>query len=117
MAFCDPVDFPLKIRRQITFGPYVFICKDVNDTVVNLTGYTVQALARPQIESPNTLDLAPVITNAAGGEITIEFTDEETSAFLLGDYNYDLVLENAGGERLNPIVAGTLRVIDVNSRE
>lgn len=114
---CDPVTFPLKLRQTIAYGPLVINCQDANGDAVPLTGFTVFAVGRPQLESPNNIDLMPVITNAATGEITISLTGDQISAFPLGDYNWDLVLEDAGGVGLGPFLAGPLQVLAINSRD
>jgi hypothetical protein len=114
---CDPAYYPLKIRREITFGPLTVTCQDVNAVPVDLTGFLVFALARPELESTTNIDLGPVITDPVNGVITIAFTDEQTAAFALGEYVYDIVLEDGSGNRLNPILAGPLSIIDVVSRE
>jgi hypothetical protein len=114
---CDPANFPIKIRRGIHYGPLTVSCQDSNDDPVPLTGFSVFAVARPQLESPNEIDLEPAITNAVGGVITIDLDDETTNQFAVGDYVWDLVLQEPGGERIPPLLAGPLSVIDYVSRE
>lgn len=114
---CDPAYFAISIRRGIHYGPLTITCEDSTNTAVPLTGFSVFAVARPQLESPNEIDLEPAITNAVGGIITIELTDAKTNQFPAGEYVWDLVLANAIGQRLPPLLAGPLTVIDYVSRE
>lgn len=115
-----PGNLPLRIRRGVSFGPILISCQDGEGNPFNLTGYTVSALARPEIGSPNTIDLDPDITDAINGGITLEFTDEETERLLRpfppGEYVYDVVLQNSSGEKLEPSISGVLTVEDFSSR-
>jgi hypothetical protein len=80
--------------------------------VVNLTGYSVHAQARRIPDDTLLQNLAPTITNAAGGEITIpKFTDEQTLNFKpISNGKWSLVLENSTGDWLPAIVAGAYSV-------
>lgn len=101
----------------MSFGPVTLICQDSNSTAINLTGFGVASLARPQLESPNNIDLQPVISDPTNGVIEFaEFTDAETSAMALGEYGYDLVLINLSSERIGPFIAGPFTVLDYYSR-
>lgn len=112
-----PGNLPLKMRRGSTFGPISIFCKDGLGAAFNLTGYAAFGVARRETQSSDTYDLQPAITAGLTGEIKIEFTDEQTiQLFPAGEYAYDLVLEAPGGVRGNPLIAGTLTVIDENTR-
>ncbi len=90
---------------------------DVIVAVAPLTGWTALAMVRTNPQRHLILDLAPVITNATGGEITISLTDEETAAIETpGDYVWDLVLERPSGERLGPFIAGNFIITTANTR-
>lgn len=80
--------------------------------VVNLTGFTAHAQARRIPDDTLLQNLAPTITNAAGGEITIpKFTDEQTLLFKpISNGKWSLVLENSTGDWLPAIVAGAYSV-------
>lgn len=80
--------------------------------VVDLTGYSVHAQARRIPDDTLLQNLAPTITNAAGGEITIpKFTDEQTLLFKpITNGKWSLVLENSTGDWLPAIVAGAYSV-------
>lgn len=113
---CDPVLFPLKIRRNIRYGPLIITCNDTNDDPVNLSDYAAFAVGRPEIESTTLIDLEPEITDAVAGEITIDLTDEKTAAFPAGTYVWDLILVKGGADRSGPFLYGPLTVIDTVTR-
>ncbi len=103
-------DFP-PIYKGTTWGPYVFTCKDGNGDPVDLTGYSAFAEARLHPSGCLAFDLAPEITDAAGGEITFEFDKDETNTKPVGNFGWDLVLENAAGERKGPYAIGVVPVL------
>jgi hypothetical protein len=81
--------------------------------IVDLTGFTAHAHARRSADAHEILeDLAPVITNPSGGEITIgKFTVAETLLFKnVTNGVWSVVLENVAGDWLPPIVAGIYAV-------
>lgn len=104
----SPANFTLSIFQGITFGPLLIQAKDASGAAVNLTGYTPEAEIRKAKGRTAELirDLAPVVSNAAGGEIRIALTDEQTAALPAGRFEWDLVLLKADGTRLGPYVAG-----------
>jgi hypothetical protein len=105
----------LRIYRGITFAPDTIAVLDEDAEVVDLSGCTLYAQARAWGFRSPVIDLAPTITTAADGIVTIALTDEETAALVPGVYRWDLVVENAGGERLGPYVAGLLIVQAINT--
>jgi hypothetical protein len=114
----EPANLPLKIRRGIKWG-LIILCKDgaTPPEPVDLTDWEVFALARPTLDSPNELDFEPAITDPTAGEITIELSSDQTEQFPLGEYIYDVVLQDDEGNKQDPILAGRLSVIDFTSRE
>lgn len=114
-----PANFPIFIQRGIAYGPIPIICyddippPDGTGNVVPLTGYTVFAQARRKTDDREILfDLGPVITDAGGGAISIpKLTDEQTLRLKpVSDGVWNLVLQNAAGDRLPPIVSGSYNV-------
>ena len=110
-----PAIKPIAITKGITFDPLQVVCYDTNSTIVDLTGWTVYGSARKTPGEPVAFALSPVITDAPGGEITIEFTAAETSAFPVGFFEYDIVLEKPDGVRIGPLMAGPVSVVNLNS--
>ncbi|MFA7302071.1 MAG: hypothetical protein WC069_07200, partial [Candidatus Shapirobacteria bacterium] len=95
-----PAALNLTIIKGITFGPVLITCKDSGGAAVNLTGWSVTADARQSPSKAVAFSLAPQITDAAAGQITVGFSDEQTNALPAGTFRWDLVLERPTGERL-----------------
>jgi hypothetical protein len=106
-----PAIHDITIRRGATFGPKRFAFKDDAGNPVDLIGWKVWAHARKRPLGPLLFDLAPQITDAPAGVVTIYRTDEQTSAYpRLEEGAWDLLLENPDGERIGPLVAGFVNV-------
>jgi len=91
-----------------------------DDNPVNLTGYTPEAQVRRNPRASVILDLAPTVTNAATGEVTIPAitTANTTLITSFGTFYWDFVLKvTASGERLGPFVAGTFTISDSITQE
>jgi hypothetical protein len=103
----------LLLNPRTTFGPFIFLFKDGDGVPIDLTDWTVWAQAYYKVAGggcPRRLDLAPVITDAVNGEVTIYITDENTSTIPEGDGAWDMLLQNTDGEILGPYVAGAFTV-------
>lgn len=76
--------------------------QDANGDPVDLTGATARAEVRKRaaVSSTLILNLAPTITNAAGGVIAINVSGDVTAALEPGSGKWDLVVETAGGDTL-----------------
>jgi len=106
-----PYNLPLNIIKGISYGPVIFNFKQEDTTAFDLTGgWKVFAYARKNQDARTKIDLNPVITDAAGGEVQIQFSDEQTLAMLGGEYGWDMVLETPLGVRLGPYFEGKLKV-------
>ncbi len=113
----QPASLAFTIYKGVTFGPVLITCTDSEGAPVDLTGWTAYATARLLAPGwPGEIDLAPSITNAAAGQITLGMTDDQTQALTTGKFGYDLVLQNPDGERLGPFLAGTISVFTLNTR-
>jgi hypothetical protein len=110
-----PVSRNLDIVQGLTFGPILFTAKDSSNVVVDITGWSAFAEARAKPCGALAFDIEPEVTDAAAGEIEIEFTDAETAALPIGRYGWDLVLENPAGERFGPFAAGTVSVRELHT--
>lgn len=77
----------------------------------DLTGCTAFAHVRKQAGHEDVLiDLDPAITDAVGGEITIEIEDEVTANWKAGFWKWDVIIELADGSVTEPIVSGSFLV-------
>ena len=103
-----PASLDLTLTRDITFGPIVIVCKDSAGTVVNVTGWTAYAEVRKKPEDTTAiLNLAPVVSNGAAGEVTIPAIANSTTKTLpAGAYLWDFILQKPTGERLGPFISG-----------
>lgn len=112
-----PVIHDFECFRGTKLGPLVLTARDTTGALVDLTGWTIYADARAQ-GAPDVVafSMGATITDATAGEITIVKTDEETDAFDLGRYFYDVVLENVAGERFGPFATGIVSVKDLNTQ-
>lgn len=73
----------------------------------DLTGYTAESQVRVQPGDEVILDLEPIVTDAANGEITLQtFTDEETAIYIADVYQWDLLLVDSLNEITGPYLAG-----------
>lgn len=107
---CDPTLVNLEIHKGATYGPLIIRLKDSQNLPVDLTGWSVWAEVRSDSAAAVALDLAPTISDALTGEVTISKTDEQTAALTAGTYLWDLLAENDSGERLGPIVSGSVTI-------
>lgn len=93
--------------KGLTFQPVVFRFQDADKNAIDITGWQFWAEAR---EDAKVINLNPTITDATAGEITLEATDEQTTLWERGDYDWDLIAEDDAGVKFGPIVTGRLGV-------
>ena len=103
------------ISRGAACEPLVITIKDKTlQTPIDFTGYRAFAYIKHAPTEDLILDLAPNVTNAAGGEITIPaISPAVTSTIPAGSYKWDLVLESSTGIATGPWLAGTVVVQDI----
>lgn len=99
------------VYAGLSFGPLTIRCLDGNGAPVSLTGYTPYAQVRDPDTGTLKLDLSPVISDAADGEITMNPSDEDTTGAGLGKWKWDLILENPSGDLIGPIVEGNASIL------
>ena len=114
----EPTERDLTIIRGITFGPVTIVCRDQPEAdgglPVDLTDYIPYAAVRrkPGGELLE-LDLAPQVTDTAGGEVTIPaIQDEDTELLEPFRGGWDFILELPNGERRGPFVTGKFVIRD-----
>lgn len=106
----------LVIRRGIVLAAQTYSITE-SGAAKNLTGWSAHADARSRANRDEVaFDLAPTITNAAGGIVSISMTTAQTTVLTPGWYTYDLVLENSSGERFGPYAWGSISVEDLNTQ-
>ncbi len=104
------------IYRGVAFGPKVFVFKDSTGAVIDLSGLTARAQARENVNGAVKVDLEPEVTDAAAGEVTMEFTLAEVTAMPAGKFQWDMVFEQGDGERIGPFVFGELKIPVLNTQ-
>ena len=111
----EPAKPTITIYKGVDFF-YKVIWKDANETEIPITNWTVQCDVRKSPSTAIAFSLNPVITDGAGGEVTMSLTKTETDALTCGSYRYDLVFTTEAGERVGPLIAGRLFVKELNSQ-
>lgn len=105
-----PENLDLAIQRGISFGPVTVTCLDDEGEVLDITGYTAYAEARERPGGCIAINLAPTIPMGTDGKVSIVLTDDQTDDLAVGNYGWDLILENPAGERLGPYAYGAVAV-------
>jgi hypothetical protein len=102
-----PAPLSLTLVAGLIFGPVILRAKDENDQPIDLTGWKVWAEVRKKPGASVILDLHPYFSDPINGEITIpKLTDEETYDFKVGDYQWDLIMEDPAGDRHGIYITG-----------
>jgi hypothetical protein len=109
----------LTIRQGATFGPVVCTLKDNAGNPINITGYTVRASIRksPFSRKLTGCNATCIITNAAAGQWSFEFTAADTALLAAGDnenspeslHQWDMEIQEPSG-KIIPVVYGTVKV-------
>ncbi len=86
----------------------------VTDHPVDISGFTVQSVAKRTTDSAVALNLNPSVTNGPIGEITIPplSSDATQDIEVVGTFNFDVVLVDNGGGRTGVYVKGPLLISD-----
>jgi hypothetical protein len=112
MAFPD-----LVIKRGVTFPEVEISFADGSGVPMNLVGWSVYADVCEQPSSVASFSLNPTIVSAESGVVKLsEITPSGSMALKVGDYHWDLVLQNTLGQRLGPYIEGAVSVISVNTK-
>lgn len=109
----QPLD--LTIEKGVTFGPIQIICKDADDVIVPLAGWSAFAEGRKFECGPIFINFAPIIeADDADGLITIpEVSWENTKLLHELTGRWDLILQDPTGRRLPPSIAGELIITNI----
>lgn len=103
-----PGKYDLTLYLHATFPGVQFQCLDIEDNPVNLTGCAAWAkVRRGSASGEELLDLAPAITNAAQGIVTVpEIPHGDLSDLPPGTHAWDLLIEDETGSRRGPYLTG-----------
>jgi len=94
-----PARHDLTVRRDRDYSE-VFIFKDGDGVVINLTGYAVRAQIRPQKDSTTLIITFTTVLTEVEGKVVISLTDAQTLTLTAYDKGWwDLVLTDPSGNR------------------
>lgn len=97
-----------KLRRGASFHR-LLVLQDADGAPVNLTGYVPLSEARVRAGADLAFALPWTLTNAAGGELTIDLTPATTSALPAGRFVWDLLLQHTESGRIyGPFCGGDI---------
>jgi len=86
------------------------VVEDSTGNVANLTGYTGAGQIRKTYSSNTATNFVVVVTNAAGGLLTLSLANAVTNAMKSGRYVYDVeITETSNGEKTR-VVEGQLTI-------
>jgi len=105
-----PAVLNFTIYKGMTFNSLIFNVKDVNGNAIDLTGWVVFAKSRNSYGQ--LIDLAPTITNAVAGQITIALTQTKTDSFNIGEQQWDMTFQKPDLTKIGPYVTGRITVKD-----
>ncbi len=103
----------LTMIRGCTFDVLEIQTLDANGDPVDLTGFTVYAEVRATPGGAVIIDLAPTITDAANGKVTIaEIDDETTFTYTPGSYRWDFLLEETATDNMQKFLEGGFNIVN-----
>ena len=108
-----PAYLELDIRTGTVFAPMTISFDQADLSPFNLTGYTCAAKIKTEPEGTLIYDLAPTVTNAAGGQCTIPRIDDSVTATLtLGTFQWDFILIDGSSNASGPYLEGRVTIKD-----
>jgi len=82
-----------------------------NDSVMNLTGYSVASQMRSTHDSNTVVGaFTGTVSNGSGGEITLLMSNSTTGGIEEGIYQYDVEITNGSSGRVTRILQGKVTV-------
>ena len=85
-------------------------------TAVPITGWTAYCDVRRSPSKAVAFSLTCTIPTGTDGRTVLTLTAAQTDALTAGDYRYDLVFLNDSSERVGPLIAGTITVVELNTQ-
>ena len=89
--------YNITIEQHADFARTFQIKED--DVAKDITAHTFTAQVRERAQSSTAVDFTGTIVDAATGKFKLTLTDTQTAAMKAGDYEYDCVMEDAGGKK------------------
>jgi len=105
-----PAVLNFTIYKGMTFDPLIFNVKDASNNAIDLTNWAVFAKSRNSYGQ--LIDLQPVITNAATGQITISLSQTKTDSFTIGEQQWDMTFQRPDTTKIGPYITGRITVKD-----
>lgn len=107
-----PASLDLVIFRDVTFSLGIN-CLDVNNSPVDITGWTPYAQARDKPGGRLIIDLAPTISGSpVNGAVVISLSSAQTSALEHGTFVWDFHMRQPNGLIIGPFLGGKFIVND-----
>ena len=94
----QPGTYNFTLQRRADYS-LLLQFKDSTNAVIDLTGYTAYAQAWNEGRTTKYADFAIAYTDRSNGQITISLTDTQTATFTPDELRYDVLLEDASGNR------------------
>mgnify|MGYP006287651919 CR=1 FL=1 len=98
------------VYAHVDFEQTFILANDSDESLLNLTGYSVSAKMKRYGSSSNaTKNFTAAITNASAGQVKLSLGDDETASLSPGKYYYDILLTNPSGNKTR-VVEGEVLV-------
>lgn len=86
----------LLIYTGTDFEQTFVLANDSNESLLNLTGYTVSSKMKKHGGSESSVDLNGSVVDATGGRIKVSLNSTQTYTLTPGRYYYDILLTKNG---------------------
>lgn len=99
--------------RGIDYGPKYYQLCDENGNPIDYTGYTIDAEFRKTPDSSDFYSMGVTWDDASIGKFQVARTNVQTTAMVVGDYGFDVVVTSGGGVKYPPVLTAKVRVRNV----
>jgi len=86
----------LIIHTGTDFEQTFVLANNSNESLLNLTGYTLVSKMKSHGESSSSTNLNPTVIDANGGRVRLSLASAATSNLTPGRYYYDIILIKSG---------------------
>lgn len=109
-AVIQALTYDLYLEQNSTFQVVVQLIATRDNLPFDLTGYTIRSHIRKHYKSTSIIgQFECVVADPLSGKFYMLMTDEETRALPVGDFVYDIVVEDNNGNKYRA-VEGALEV-------